>query len=103
MFFGDQLIGNQYYCDKFFAVFKYTIFSPRLLNMDGALLAFSGPADRDARVTSAISSNVWAAYSRLGVPASRAQVPQGTPTAPEDKLNAILMDCDVSEILFWNF
>ena len=79
----------------FFFIIKICLLLCSLLNMDGALLAFSGPADRDARVTSAISSNIWSAYSKLGVPTSRAQQLAAQNIPPDDKLNAILMECEV--------
>ena len=37
-----------------------------LLNREGTLLAFSGLDDKSARMTSAIASNVWNLYDRIG-------------------------------------
>jgi len=63
-----------------------------LLNPEGSLLAFSGPADRDARVTASLASNVWAGYC----PASPDRPPDRTSEQPS--LRAVLLQCEEGRV-----
>jgi hypothetical protein len=54
----------------------------RLLNKDGALLAYAGFDSKDARVTSAIASSIWATYSKSAM-------------ATGDLLELVCMECEV--------
>lgn len=52
------------------------------------MLAFSGFHDRDARITSAIASNVWAAYEKHGNNSFR-----------EDRLQYLIINCEGGKVI----
>lgn len=51
-------------------------------------MAFTGFHDRDARITSAIASNVWAAYEKHGSNSFR-----------EDRLQFLIINCDGGKVI----
>jgi len=61
------------------------VLSTLLLNNEGALLAFAGYDNKDARVTSAIASNIWSAYEKVA-------------RACSDQLRMIILECDVGNV-----
>lgn len=67
---------------------KNIIYLYRLLNNDGALLAFSGFHNKDARITSAIASNVWSAYEKHGHNSFR-----------EDPLQFLIINCEGGNVI----
>jgi len=62
------------------------VLSTLLLNNEGALLAFAGYDNKDARVTSAIASNIWSAYEKVARGAN-------------DPLQMVIMQCDVGNVV----
>ena len=54
-----------------------------LLNREGTLLAYSGYAGKDAKLTAAITSNIWMAYEKNGCTAQNSET-----------LKFIIIDCE---------
>ncbi|KFM82014.1 Ragulator complex protein LAMTOR2, partial [Stegodyphus mimosarum] len=57
--------------------------STLLLNREGTLLAYSGYAGKDAKLTAAITSNIWMAYEKSGCSAYSSEA-----------LKFIIIDCE---------
>lgn len=58
-----------------------------LFNKEGSLLAFSGYADKDARMTAAISSSIWLNYEK-----------QGKIAFNDDSIKHFIIQCEVGAL-----
>lgn len=63
------------------------VMSSLLINQEGSLLSYAGSGDRDAKVTAAIASSIWAAYEKNGKMAFH-----------NDELKVIFMDCEDGKV-----
>ena len=54
------------------------------------MLSYAGSGDKDAKVTAAIASSIWAAYEKNGKIAFH-----------NDELKMVFMDCEVSIYIQW--
>lgn len=63
------------------------VISALLINQEGSLLSFAGSCDKDAKVTAAIASSIWAAYEKNGKMAFH-----------NDDLKMIFMDCEDGKV-----
>jgi predicted regulator of Ras-like GTPase activity (Roadblock/LC7/MglB family) len=62
------------------------VLSTLLLKKDGALLAYAGFDSKDARVTAAIASNIWASFER-------------NVQSPDDPLGLVCMECEEGNVI----
>lgn len=63
------------------------VISSLLINQEGSLLSYAGSGDKDAKVTAAIASSIWAAYEKNGKMAFH-----------NDELKMIFMDCENGKV-----
>lgn len=64
------------------------VISSLLINQEGSLLSYAGSGDKDAKVTAAIASSIWAAYEKNGKMAFHS-----------DELKMIFMDCEEGKVV----
>ncbi|XP_068671634.1 ragulator complex protein LAMTOR2-like isoform X2 [Montipora foliosa] len=63
------------------------VISSLLINQEGSLLSYAGSGDKDAKVTAAIASSIWAAYEKNGKIAFH-----------NDELKMVFMDCEDGKV-----
>lgn len=64
------------------------VISSLLINQEGSLLSYAGSGNKDAKVTAAIASSIWAAYEKNGKMAFH-----------NDELKMIFMDCEEGKVV----
>lgn len=78
----------------------------RLLNPDGSLVSFAGGTEKEAKVISAVASNVWFAYERHGKPAAAGapavDVDGGEGSGGKEGLRNLVLECEVNDIAIRN-
>lgn len=61
------------------------VYISSLFNDEGALLAYAGQEDKEARITAAIASSIWTSYEKQG---------RNAFAGPEDRLQMTILQCE---------